>query len=62
MQDTNASAYEGANGLTCTLNSDGSGWQFVGTERDLSASAEWQEIAIAMSEFGVAAQGTVSAP
>ena len=100
VQDNSASAYEGANGLTCTLNSDGSGWQFVGAERDLSAyktlrfmiktsssaqwvrvrlagtgpvgwvalaskltaSTEWQEIVVPLSEFGTAAQGLVSVP
>lgn len=59
VQDNSASAYEGANSLTCTLNSDGSGWQFVGAERDLSAykhlrfmiktssSAQWVRVRLA---------------
>ena len=37
VQAASASAFEGANSLSCTLSSDGSGWQFVGAERDLSA-------------------------
>ena len=37
VQASSASAFEGANSLSCTLSSDGSGWQFVGAERDLSA-------------------------
>jgi beta-glucanase (GH16 family) len=95
-----ASAFEGSNSLSFTLNSDGSGWQFVGTERDLtpyhhvrfmiktssspqwvrvrlagtgqvgsvalsgklSASTDWQEIVVPLSEFGAAAQGLVSVP
>lgn len=54
-----ASAFEGANSLSCTLSSDGSGWQFVGGERDLSAynhlrfmiktssSAQWVRVRLA---------------
>jgi len=37
VQAANSGAFEGANSLSCTLNSDGGGWQFVGAERDLSA-------------------------
>lgn len=100
VQAASASAFEGANSLSCALNFDGSGWQFVGGERDLSAykhlrfmvktsssaqwvrvrlagtgpvgwvaldsrlsaSTDWQEIVIPLTEFGVAAQGPVSVP
>lgn len=37
VQAANSGAFEGVNSLSCTLNSDGGGWQFVGAERDLSA-------------------------
>ena len=100
VQAASSGAFEGANSLSCTLNSDGGGWQFVGAERDLSAyrhlrfmvktsssaqwvrvrlagtgqvgwvalagklsaSTDWQEIVVPLSEFGAAAQGLVSVP
>jgi hypothetical protein len=100
VQAASASAFEGANSLSCSLTSDGGGWQFVGAERDLSAyrhlrfmiktsssaqwvrvrlagtgqvgwialagklsaSTDWQEIVVPLSDFGAAAQGPVSVP
>ena len=59
VQSASASAFEGVNSLTCALNTDGSGWQFVGAERDLSAyqhlrfmiktssTAQWVRVRIA---------------
>lgn len=59
VQAASSGAFEGANSLSCTLNSDGAGWQFVGAERDLSAyrhvrfmiktssSAQWVRVRLA---------------